>query len=66
LRSVEESDCGSGGDADAEGEPVIFCTHVYSTSCLIWLLFPLGFDPIAIGWLFYTVSQGMCFQAIEC
>ena len=27
LRSVEESDCSSCGDADAESEPVIFCAH---------------------------------------
>src|ERR1700722_262048 len=27
LRSVEESDCGSCADADAEGEPVVLCTH---------------------------------------
>jgi hypothetical protein len=41
LRSVEESDCSSCGDADAESEPVIFCAHFDVTSCLIWLLFPL-------------------------
>src|SRR6266851_7441240 len=61
LRSVKESDCGSCGDADAESEPVIFCTHFDVTSCLIWLLFPLRFLWIAIGWLFYTVSGCMYF-----
>jgi hypothetical protein len=40
LWSVEESDCSSCRDADAESEPVIFCAHFDVTSCLIWLLFP--------------------------
>src|ERR1700744_1232671 len=45
LGSVEKSDGRSCGDADAEGEPVVFCAHFDSTSCLNFLiLFPTSLD----------------------
>ncbi len=37
LWSVKESDGGSCGDADSEGEPVVFCDSFDFTSCFLWL-----------------------------